>query len=92
MQLGYGGGKAPGPQPLRECLVKIDGLLSQKDDEIKVLLRSMTSSATLLTPCLLGALDVPPYLFSMEDEEMLAAKPATGGRQIPKEEEQTTLL
>ena len=26
------GGKAPGPQPLRECLVKIDGLLSQKDD------------------------------------------------------------
>ena len=24
------GGKAPGPQPLKECLVKIEGLLSSK--------------------------------------------------------------
>ncbi len=26
------GGKAPGPQPLKECLVKIEGLLSQKEN------------------------------------------------------------
>ena len=39
-----------------------------------VLLRSMTSSV-IADAVLAGALDVPlPYLFSMEDEEMLAAK------------------
>ena len=26
------GGKAPGPQPLRECLVKLEGMLSAKED------------------------------------------------------------
>jgi len=26
------GGKAPGPQPLKECLVKIDGILNQKEN------------------------------------------------------------
>ena len=26
------GGKAPGPQPLKECLVKMEGILSQKDN------------------------------------------------------------
>ena len=26
------GGKAPGPQPLKECLLKIEGVLSQKED------------------------------------------------------------
>ena len=29
------GGKAPGPQPLRECLVKIEGILSQKEDRLQ---------------------------------------------------------
>ena len=31
-QLVTSGGKAPGPQPLKECLVKIEGLLSQKEN------------------------------------------------------------
>ena len=26
------GGKAPGPQPLRECLVKVEGILSNKSN------------------------------------------------------------
>ena len=30
------GGKAPGPQPLRECLVKVEGVLREKDDGDKV--------------------------------------------------------
>ena len=30
------GGKAPGPQPLRECLVKIEGILSQKEDNQQI--------------------------------------------------------
>ena len=30
------GGKAPGPQPLRECLVKIEGILSEKENGDKL--------------------------------------------------------
>ncbi len=30
------GGKAPGPQPLKECLVKIDGILRTKDKRKRV--------------------------------------------------------
>ena len=30
------GGKAPGPQPLKECLVKIEGLLKEKSDGDKL--------------------------------------------------------
>jgi len=30
------GGKAPGPQPLRECLVKVEGILSEKADGDKL--------------------------------------------------------
>ena len=30
------GGKAPGPQPLKECLVRLEGLLSQKSDGDKL--------------------------------------------------------
>jgi hypothetical protein len=30
------GGKAPGPQPLKECLVKIEGILSSKEDGDKL--------------------------------------------------------
>ena len=26
------GGKAPGPQPLKECLVKVEGVLNEKSD------------------------------------------------------------
>ena len=30
------GGKAPGPQPLKECLIKIEGILSQKENNDKL--------------------------------------------------------
>ena len=30
------GGKAPGPQPLKECLVKIKGILDAKEDSAKL--------------------------------------------------------
>ena len=30
------GGKAPGPQPLRECIVKVKGILRQKEDGDKL--------------------------------------------------------
>ena len=28
------GGKAPGPQPLKECLIKVEGILQSKEDGI----------------------------------------------------------
>jgi ribonucleoside-triphosphate reductase (thioredoxin) len=30
------GGKAPGPQPLKECLVKIEGILDEKENGTKL--------------------------------------------------------
>ena len=30
------GGKAPGPQPLKECIVKIQGILNQKENGDKL--------------------------------------------------------
>ena len=30
------GGKAPGPQPLKECIIKIEGILSNKEDEVRL--------------------------------------------------------
>ena len=89
------GGKAPGPQPLRECLVKIDGLLSQKDDGDQLSSLEVHDIVCHVADAVLaGALDVPPLSLSSlwKMKRCLQRKPATGGRQIPKEEEQTTLL
>ena len=71
------GGKAPGPQPLRECLVKVDGLLNQKEngDQLSSLevhdIVCHVADAVLAGGIRRAALI---SLFSMEDEEMLAAK------------------
>jgi ribonucleoside-triphosphate reductase (thioredoxin) len=71
------GGKAPGPQPLRECLVKIDGLLSniESGDQLSSLevhdIVCHIADAVLAGGIRRAALI---SLFSMEDEEMLAAK------------------
>ena len=43
------GGKAPGPQPLKEALLKIDGILSGKENgDNQNLLSAMISCAILL--------------------------------------------
>jgi ribonucleoside-triphosphate reductase len=71
------GGKAPGPQPLRECLVKIDGLLFEKEtgDQLSSLevhdLVCHIADAVLAGGIRRAALI---SLFSADDEEMLAAK------------------
>ncbi len=71
------GGKAPGPQPLRECLVKIDGLLSQKDDGDQLSSLEVHDIVCHIADAVLaGGIRRAALisLFSMEDEEMLAAK------------------
>ena len=71
------GGKAPGPQPLRECLVRIEGLLSQKEDgdqltpiechDIVCFIADAVLAGGIRRAALIS-------LFSLDDEEMLAAK------------------
>jgi ribonucleoside-triphosphate reductase (thioredoxin) len=71
------GGKAPGPQPLKECLVKVQGILEEKENGDK--LESVevhdiichVADAVLAGGIRRAALI---SLFSADDEEMLAAK------------------
>lgn len=71
------GGKAPGPQPLKECLIKIEGILSSKKDgdqltpiechdiichEADAVLAGGIRRAALIS------------LFNADDDDMLAAK------------------
>lgn len=71
------GGKAPGPQPLKECLIKIEGILSAKKDgdqltpiechdiichEADAVLAGGIRRAALIS------------LFNADDDDMLAAK------------------
>ena len=71
------GGKAPGPQPLRECLVKVDGLLNNKEDGDQLTSLEVHDIVCHIADAVLaGGIRRAALisLFSMEDEEMLAAK------------------
>ncbi len=71
------GGKAPGPQPLKECLVKIEGILNNKKDG-----EQLTSVEVYDIVCheadavLAGGIRRAALicLFSADDEEMISAK------------------
>lgn len=71
------GGKAPGPQPLKECLVKIEGILESKEDGEKLKpievhdIICHVADAVLAGGIRRAALI---SLFSADDEEMLACK------------------
>ncbi len=71
------GGKAPGPQPLKECLLKIRGILDEKDagDQLEPIevhdIVCHIADAVLAGGIRRAALI---SLFSADDEEMLAAK------------------
>jgi ribonucleoside-diphosphate reductase alpha chain len=71
------GGKAPGPQPLKECLLKIRGILDEKEvgDQLEPIevhdIVCHIADAVLAGGIRRAALI---SLFSADDEEMLAAK------------------
>jgi len=71
------GGKAPGPQPLRECLVKVEGVLDAKEsgDQLSPIevhdIICYIADAVLAGGIRRAALI---SLFSADDEEMVAAK------------------
>jgi len=71
------GGRAPGPKPLRECLVKIQGLLESKNDGDKLsTLEAHTIMCFIADAVLSGGIRRAALisLFSMDDAEMLSCK------------------
>ena len=71
------GGKAPGPQPLKECLVKIEGLLKEKEDGDKLTcLETHDIVCHIADAVLAGGIRRAALisLFSAQDDEMIACK------------------
>jgi len=71
------GGKAPGPQPLKECLVKIEGLLSEKEDGDKLSPIEVHDIVCYIADAVLaGGIRRAALisLFSADDDEMIACK------------------
>ncbi len=71
------GGKAPGPQPLKECLLKIQGVLDEKDNGDKLEPIEVHDLVCHIADAVLaGGIRRAALisLFSADDEEMLAAK------------------
>lgn len=71
------GGKAPGPQPLKECLIKIEGVLSEKKDNSKLTtLECHDIMCHIADAVLAGGIRRAAMisLFSFDDEEMLTSK------------------
>ena len=71
------GGKAPGPQPLRECIVKVKGILREKQDGDKLTtIEAHDIMCHIADAVLAGGIRRAALisLFSADDAEMLAAK------------------
>jgi len=71
------GGKAPGPQPLKECLVKIEGALADKNTGDKLSPIEVHDIVCYIADAVLaGGIRRAALisLFSADDEEMISAK------------------
>ena len=71
------GGKAPGPQPLKECLVKVEGVLAEKNDGDKLSAIEVHDIVCHIADAVLaGGIRRAALisLFSADDKEMIAAK------------------
>jgi len=71
------GGKAPGPQPLKECLVKVEGILDAKDNGEKLTPIEVHDIICYIADAVLaGGIRRAALisLFSADDEDMLGAK------------------
>ena len=76
-QLVTSGGKAPGPQPLRECIVKITGLLNSKEDGEQLTTLEVHDIVCYIADAVLaGGIRRAALisLFSADDHEMIACK------------------
>lgn len=71
------GGKAPGPQPLKECLVKIEGILSEKDNGDKLTTLEAHDIVCFIADAVLaGGIRRAALisLFSADDDDMIGCK------------------
>tara|TARA_R100000664_G_scaffold34010_1_gene53340 strand:+ start:7282 stop:9174 length:1893 start_codon:yes stop_codon:yes gene_type:complete len=71
------GGKAPGPQPLRECLVKVEGILSNKNNgDYLTTLEAHDIVCHIADAVLAGGIRRAALisLFSADDDEMITSK------------------
>jgi ribonucleoside-diphosphate reductase alpha chain len=71
------GGKAPGPQPLKECLVKVEGVLTEKTDGSKLSAIEVHDIVCYIADAVLaGGIRRAALisLFSADDNEMIACK------------------
>jgi len=71
------GGKAPGPQPLKECLLKVRGVLDEKEEGDKLESIEVHDIICYIADAVLaGGIRRAALisLFSADDDEMLAAK------------------
>jgi len=71
------GGKAPGPQPLKECLFKIEGILNSKEDGDKLSTLEVHDIVCYIADAVLaGGIRRAALisLFSADDSEMISCK------------------
>ena len=71
------GGKAPGPQPLKECLIKVQGILDSKNDNDRLKPIEVHDMVCHIADAVLaGGIRRAALisLFSADDEEMISAK------------------
>lgn len=71
------GGKAPGPQPLKECLVKVEGILANKNNGDKLsTLEAHDIVCYIADAVLAGGIRRAALisLFSADDDEMITSK------------------
>ena len=76
-QLITSGGKAPGPQPLKECLLKLQGILDSKENNDKLSSIEVHDMVCHIADAVLtGGIRRAALisLFSADDENMIAAK------------------
>jgi len=76
-QLVTSGGKAPGPQPLKECLVKLKGILQAKEDGDQLTTVEVHDIVCYIADAVLaGGIRRAALisLFSADDNEMIACK------------------
>ena len=81
------GGKAPGPQPLKECLLKIEGILSEKEDGDQLSTIEVHDIVCHIADAVLaGGIRRAALisLFSADDDEMLAAKTGSWWEKNPQ--------
>jgi ribonucleoside-triphosphate reductase len=81
------GGKAPGPQPLKECLVKIKGILDAKEDGSKLSTLEVHDIVCHIADAVLaGGIRRAALisLFSAYDEEMISCKSSNWWEKEPQ--------